>query len=129
ITVLSNNWEKNGYDKKGTDQVAERLAAETTVNAAFALGPAKESVPGKKNGQLENLIRFVEDWKMGGVKFTYSGSLVALWHSQQATGDFGCCNYYTPPQRDWAYDTLLNTNAPPGTPMGIVIMRGQWSQG
>ncbi len=64
----------------------------------------------------------------------YTGSLVALWHSQQATEAWRCCgdagdNYYRPPNRNWAYDTLFNTNPPPGTPMGIIMTRGQWSEG
>ncbi|MCH7897518.1 MAG: hypothetical protein IH782_11630, partial [candidate division NC10 bacterium] len=57
-----------------------------------------------------------------------------LWHSQQATTPWRCCgddddNYYRPPIRNWGYDTLFDTNPPPGTPMGIAITRGQWSEG
>jgi Tfp pilus assembly protein PilX len=132
ITVLSNNWNKNDYDKKGKDVTSKRPAAETTVNAAFAMGPSHETEPGKENGQLNNLIRFLEDWK--DVGFNYKGSLVALWHSQNATEYFRCCgdsgdNYYRPPNRNWGYDPLFNTNPPPGTPMGIIVTRGQWSEG
>ncbi|MFQ5804227.1 MAG: hypothetical protein ACE5JQ_15160 [Candidatus Methylomirabilales bacterium] len=133
ITVLSNNWGPNEYDKKkDKDKTSSRPAAETTVNAAFALGPSAESDVGQGNGQLENLIRFLENWN--SVDFNYNGSLVALWHSQQATEAWRCCgdsgdNYYRPPNRNWAYDPLFNTNPPPGTPMGIIITRGPWSQG
>jgi hypothetical protein len=132
ITVLSNNWGKNDYDKKGKGATSSRPAAATTVNAAFATGPSHEAEMGKENGQLNNLIRFLEDWNK--VDFTYSGSLVALWHSQVATEWFRCCgdggdNYYRPPNRIWSYDTLFNTNQPPGAPMGIIYTRGQWSQG
>jgi hypothetical protein len=136
ITVLSNAWGKNDYDKKGKDKTSDRPAADTTVNAAFATGPSNESKLGRENGQLNNLIRFLEDWKKADGKktLTYNGSLVALWHSQNATADFECCGdnppyYYHPPVRNWAYDTLFNTNPPPGTPMGIIITRGQWSEG
>ena len=135
ITVLSNNWGPNDYDKESKDtkgKTWDRPAAETTVNAAFAMGPAHESEFGRENGQLNNLIRFLENWD--GVDLNYNGSLVALWHSQQATEWFRCCgdsgsNYYTPPNRNWSYDTLFDTNPPPGTPMGIIITRGHWSQG
>ena len=132
ITVLSNAWDKGGYDTKGKDKTSDRPAATTTVNAAFAMGPSHESQLGQENGQLNNLIRFLEDWKK--VDFTYQGSLVALWHSQIATEYFRCCgnggdNYYNPPNRIWGYDTLFNTNPPPGTPMGIIITRGPWSEG
>ncbi len=131
ITVLSNNWAANNYDSKGDIATSSRQAAETTVNAALAMGPHAETAPGAGNGEFNNLIRFLEDWD--NVNFNYKGSVVALWHSQQATGPWRCCgnsgdNYYRPPIRNWAYDTLFDTNPPPGTPMGIGIIRGQWSQ-
>ncbi len=132
ITVLSNNWEPNNYDSKGNLATSSRQAAETTVNAALAMGPHAEAAPGAGNGEFNNLIRFLEDWN--NANFNYKGSVVALWHSQQATAPWRCCgdsgnNYYVPPIRNWGYDTLFDTNPPPGTPMGIIITRGQWSQG
>ncbi|MDO8477640.1 MAG: hypothetical protein Q7W02_15860 [Candidatus Rokubacteria bacterium] len=131
ITVLSNNWSANNSDTKGALGTSTRPATATTVNAAFALGPSVESTFGSGNGQLENDIRFLEDWN--GQNFTYRGSIVDLWHSQQATGLWRCCgtggtNYYTPPTRIWSYDTLFNTNPPPGTPQGVLILRGPWAQ-
>ncbi|MEE9139028.1 MAG: hypothetical protein V3V07_10835, partial [candidate division NC10 bacterium] len=131
ITVLSNNWEPNNSDSKGDQVASNRPATETTVNAAFALGPNAESVVGQGNGQLENVIRFLENWN--GKNFNYNGSIIALWHSQQATGDWRCCgnsgnNYYRPPNRNWAYDPLFDTNIPPGTPRGILTMKVRWSQ-
>lgn len=132
ITVLSNNWESNNYDSKGDLATSSRQAAETTVNAALAMGPHAEAAPGAGNGEFNNLIRFLEDWN--NVDFNYRGSVVALWHSQQATAPWRCCgdsgdNYYRPPKRNWGYDTLFDTNPPPGTPMGIIQTRGQWSAG
>jgi hypothetical protein len=132
ITVLSNNWGPNKSDAKGNQVTSKRPASNTTVNAAFALGPNAESTSTYNNGGVENVIRFLEDWD--GKTITYNGSIVGLWHSQQATGAHRCCgdsagNYYQAPNRNWAYDTLFNTTPPPGTPMGIVIMRGQWSEG
>lgn len=132
ITVLSNNWAPNGSDGKGGWDTSSRPATSTTVNAAFGLGPSAESVVGQTNGQLENLIRLLENWN--GIPLTYQGSLIALWHSQQATGAWRCCgdagtNYYNRPNRNWGYDSLFNTNRPPGTPSGIVILKGPWRQG
>ena len=131
ITVLSNNWAPNNSDAKGDLATVTRQATATTVNAAFALGPSVESVMGQGNGQLENDIRFLEDWN--GNQFTYGGSIIDLWHSQQAVGQWQCCGsggtqYYTAPQRIWSYDTLFNTTPPPGTPQGTLILRGAWSQ-
>lgn len=133
ITVLSNNWGPNNSDTKGHDPTtSHRPATSTTVNAAFALGPKDESTPANGgNGQLENVIRFLEDWS--GDTFTYRGSIISLWHSQRATGAWRCCgdggtNYYRPPTRNWGYDNLFDTNLPPGTPSGTVFLRGRWSQ-
>lgn len=143
ITVLSNKWlprsrggesddeAGGGYDDDGDKATNLRNASNTTVNAAFALGPSAESELGTGNGQLENVIRFLEDWK--NKTFTYRGSIVALWHSMQATAPWRCCgssgdNYYSPPVRNWSYDTRFGSNAPPGTPSGVIMARGPWSQ-
>jgi hypothetical protein len=129
ITVLSGNWD----DSKGKMTAGNRGANDTIVNAAFGLGPSHESATNDGNGQLENLIRFLEDWD--GKELKYKGSLVALWHSQQATGKWRCCSatdpnhYYRPPKRTWSYDSNFNTTPPPGTPMAVLPpVKGRWSQ-
>ncbi|HTY79366.1 MAG TPA: hypothetical protein VMI34_16185 [Candidatus Bathyarchaeia archaeon] len=131
VTVLSNRWGSNGSDAKGALTTDTRPASPTTVNAAFALGPSGESSMNQGNGQLENDIRFLEDWS--AQTFTYQGSIVDLWHSQQATGQWQCCGttagqYYTAPTRVWSYDTMFNTTPPPGTPQGVLLLRGPWTQ-
>ncbi|MGH7372073.1 MAG: hypothetical protein ACREJK_09565, partial [Candidatus Methylomirabilales bacterium] len=139
IYVLSNNWEKSGYDKKGKDDYTKRPAADTTVNAAVMLGPHAESELGVPNGNgyFENIFRFLEDWRQGApypdskTTFTYNGSIASLWHSQQAKAPFARpdgVTYRTPPRRPWSYDILFDTQLPPGTPMGIIYTRGQWSE-
>jgi hypothetical protein len=138
ITVLSNFWKGeevydgnedpngNDSDNKGNQATSNRKAKHTKVNAAFALGPAVESNMTTSNGGFENSIRFLEDWS-GGPTFTYSGSIVSLWHSTQATGVYSG-NYFVPPIRNWSYDTLFNTSQPPGTPRGVIMIKGRWSQ-
>jgi hypothetical protein len=97
------------------------------VNLAIATGPSNESASGAGNGQLENDIRFLENWS--GVTINYSGSLVNLWHSQQVTQPWqNTGGYYNAPNRIWSYDALFNTTPPPGTPMGTLLVRGQWSR-
>jgi hypothetical protein len=132
ITVLSDNWVPNSSDTRGTQATNQRPASSTTVNAALATGPSAESAPGQGNGQLENDIRFLEDWT--GQTLTYRGSIIDLWHSMQATAAWRCCGssagqYYNPPIRNWGYDTLFDGIAPPGTPRGVLILKGPWSQG
>jgi hypothetical protein len=138
VYILSNNWEKNNYDKKTKDDTDERPAADTTVNAAVMLGPhaeAKLNDEDSTNGYFENIFRFLEDWRKDApyptskTNFTYNGSIVSLWHSKQATAPFvQKPGYRTPPNRWWSYETMFDTQLPPGTPMGIIYMRGQWSQ-
>lgn len=126
ITVLSGSWDDN--KQKGPGITLNKVAdANTTVNAAFATGPSAESSLGKGNGQLENDIRFLEDWT--SKNFTFSGSILSLWHSQQATAPWICCNYYKPPNRIWSYDKLFDLKKPPGTALNPVItVRGRWIQ-
>ena len=131
ITVLSNRWGSNNSDAKGALTTNNRPASSTTVNAAFALGPSSESSMNQGNGQLENNIRFLEDWN--GQTFTYQGAIVDLWHSREATGEWQCCGstagqYYTAPTRIWSYDTMFNATPPPGTPQGVLLLRGPWTQ-
>ena len=132
VTVLSNQWASNNSDTKGAMLTSARPASPTTVNAALALGPSGEStLSNGGNGQLENDIRFLEDWN--NQTFTYQGSIVNLWHSQQAQGPWMCCGsgggqYYTAPTRVWSYDTLFNAVPPPGTPLGVLMLRGPWTQ-
>src|SRR5262245_9055975 len=131
ITVLSNRWASNGSDAKGELTTDNRPATPTTVNAAFALGASGESSVNQGNGQLENNIRFLEDWN--DQTFTYQGSIVDLWHSREATGRWQCCGttpgqYYTAPTRIWSYDTMFNTAPPPGTLQGVLLLRGPWTQ-
>jgi len=132
VTVLSNSWMPNNYDAKGDQSYYKnRVASATTVNAAISTGPSSESTIGRDNGKVNNLVRFLEDWV--GNTFTYSGSLLALWHSQQVTGAWRCCGttslyYYSPPNRVWGYDTLFDTTQPPGAPMGVIMTKGSWSQ-
>ncbi len=129
VTILSNNWAGNNSDTKGSQTVGNRPATNTTVNAALMFGPSNESTPANGgNGQLENLPRFLENWS--GRNFNYSGSLVALWHSQQSTSQWiAPGNYYQAPNRNWKYDTRFNTTQPPGTPSGVIQQKGRWSQG
>jgi len=126
VTVLSNNWASNNSDAKGALDTSTRPASLTTINAALALGPSAESTLGNDNGHLENSIRFLEDWS--NQTFIYQGSLVNLWHSQQARGPWMYGQYYTPPTRVWSYDNMFNTAPPPGTPMGVMMLRGPWAQ-
>jgi len=54
---------------------------------------------------------------------------VNLWYSQQACGTWNG-SYYSPPDRNWKYDTDLNdpNRLPPETPVVRVFQRTGWRQ-
>jgi hypothetical protein len=126
VTFLSNDWEANGYDAISTASKNDRPATGTTVNCSYLTGNTETTSSGY-NGGFENLPRFLEVWS--GQSFTWSGSAVNLWNSQQADGGWSS-TYYSPPIRDWSYDTDLDdpANHPPETPMVRVFQRIGWKQ-
>ena len=94
VNILSNAWN----DSKSASDLSQRVASNTTVNAAMVAG----IVPSANNtysGGAENFPRFLEDW--GNKTFTYYGSMVELFSSRQALGTWGSDNVYNPPSRQW----------------------------
>jgi len=128
VTVLSNRWGDVNGDGDTTDAgdgdlnyseqaMNDRNAWSTTINAAVMLGNT-DTIPNVEyNGGVENVMRFLERWS--GDTFTYLGSIIDLWNSEIATGDWIYGDpIYTAPSRNWAFDTdfLDPANLPPGTP-------------
>lgn len=122
VTFLSSNFN----DSLSTNPKSDRVAVNTTVNASIMTGNT-ETTASDYNGGLENLPRFLEDWD--GKTFTWSGSMVNLWNSVQADGNWNG-SYYNPPTRNWSYDFDLDNPdlLPPGTPMFRVFQRTGWSE-
>ncbi|HZL42185.1 MAG TPA: hypothetical protein VFD66_02760 [Verrucomicrobiae bacterium] len=127
ITILSQNWNDNDA---GTT-LAQRAAANTTVNAAFLGGIVETTAVGSSkyySGGVENFPRFLEDWSNRSL--TYNGSMVVMFDSRFATNLWQQTgNYYNPPLRKWAFDVnfLNQAKLPPGTPQVRKLVRGQWS--
>jgi hypothetical protein len=130
ITILSTAW----FDADHKKQVVEKLnATETEVWAAILAGhsatPCDHEDAGCPGGYadfygggIENFPRFLERWS--GIQFIYRGSLVSLDISQRAIGTWNG-TYYSPPKRDWQFDTRFEdpSNLPPGTPVVGVVIR------
>jgi Tfp pilus assembly protein PilX len=69
------------------------------------------------NGGMHNFPRFLENW--GDRRFNLVGSLIPLFHSTQAMGQYNTgAAIYSPPTRDWAFDVTFRQpdRLPPGTP-------------
>lgn len=125
FNILSNNWD----DGNSTLGIDSRVASNTTINVSFITGNTTTGEDGHAyNGGLENLPRFLEKWTDKTLKIR--GSMVDLWESAQATGEWSYGTFYTAPDRDWGFDSdLLDPNKmPPGTPMVNIVVRKQWAQ-
>ncbi len=111
--------------------LANRGAAQTTVNAAFLGGvdttPLNAGSQASYNGGLENYPRFHEDWS--GIPFFYQGSFVSLGTPNHVIGAWcgtgNACNIYNPPNRNWNYDSAFNNaaNLPPLTPRFVYVQQ------
>ena len=119
------------------DRVLPSVGAETSLRAAILAGnnlsalsganPALDPGPdagnsssseSRLNGGMHNFPRFLENW--GSQRFNFVGSLIPLYHSTQAVGQYNAAStIYSPPTRDWAFDiTFTDPNKlPPGTPL------------
>ncbi len=110
VTVLSNAWNDATVNSSTSTVTA---ASRSTVNAAFMTGNV-QTTSSDYSGGAENFPRFLEDWS--GVEFTYWGSMVEMWQSQQNNEPWGKSNVYSPPLRRWNFDSRLLNSPPPGTP-------------
>jgi hypothetical protein len=73
------------------------------------------------DGGMHNFLRYLEDRSDNGNGGTvnYMGSMISMYYSQYATGNFKCCtSVYGAPNRNYYFDTLFEnpTDLPPGTP-------------
>jgi hypothetical protein len=124
VSVLSNSWvDANSFAGTGS-----RVATNTTINTAILAGivpTAAVGGDGSYSGGAENFPRFLEDWSQGIL--TYYGSMVELYRSQQATGEWGKANVYMPPARHWYFDTNFRIYPPPGSLMLYSYVKGRWT--
>ena len=114
--------------RRPADLNAPSNSAETAVRAGIIAGnnlgalagtpDAGNSAGGESrlNGGMHNFPRFLETWS---ARWNFAGSLIPLYHSTQAVGQYNAnSTIYDPPIRNWAFDsTFLDPNRlPPSTP-------------
>ncbi len=132
---LSKTWADSSsamYPGDLSRRVADRnlpaVAAETSVRAGIIAGNNLSALSGlpdagnsaagesRLNGGMHNFPRFLERW---GARWNFVGSLIPLYYSTQAVGQYNAnSTIYSPPIRNWAFDsTFLDPNKlPPSTP-------------
>lgn len=105
------------------------VAQETSVRAAIIAGNNLSALSGSPDagnsasgesrlcGGMHNFPRFLEDWS---ARWNFVGSLIPLFHSVQALGQYNAdSSIYGPPTRNWAFDITYTDpdRLPPGTPL------------
>jgi hypothetical protein len=116
------------FSKRRADS-SPTVAQETTVRTAVIAGNNLSALTGtpdagnssagesRLNGGMHNFPRFLEDWNM---RWNFVGSLIPLYRSTQAVGQFNAnSSIYQPPIRNWAFDITFTTptRLPPATPL------------
>ena len=123
VTILSNNWS----DSNANQALSKRTATATTVNTAIMSGDVpSDSTAGTASGGAHNFPRFLENWN--NINFTYWGSLVEAFKSDEFTGGWQTGQVYYWPNRLWNFDTNFTNNPPPGTANGVQFSRGRWQR-
>ena len=124
VTILSNSWN----DSNSSSSLSSRQASNTTVNTAIVAGFLPSGWVNELGAQygysggLNNFPRFLETWS--GDTFTYNGSMIELFTSKIATGEWDTGNIYSPPNRNWNFDSQFIDNPPPGSLDAVTISRG-----
>ena len=116
VNILSNSWLDSNSGTNST-------ASNTTINAGIISGNVP-SGGGYYSGGVENFPRFLENWS--GKSFTYYGSMIELYQSDQAIGKWGAANVYSPPGRAWYFDTNFVSTPPPGLLVAYNYRRSRW---
>jgi hypothetical protein len=125
INILSGAWVDTNSDKA----ISQRVATSTTVNAALVTGEVP-SASGYYSGGGENFVRFLEDWQKNSNNFTYYGSMVELFNSEQGTGHWNASsNVAKLPSQHWYYDTGYQDSSPPGKlQIAAYLQQQRWYQ-
>ena len=123
VTLLSNAWNDVNSFQHPQDP-SSRPGSETWFRVAIIAGkglsfphPSWSYQDYGTDGGVHNFLRLLEEWN-GTIH--YLGSLGSFYYNRQAVGIYKCCNnVYSPPTRDFTFDTDFLTPAllPPNTPM------------
>ena len=123
VSLLSDGWnDANSFwwpyspgNRPGAGGTTYRVAIIAGKGVQFPqIGPTQDY---GTDGGVHNFLRYLESW--GGTLY-YEGSIVSFYYNEQGVGLYKCCAIvYSPPTRNYQFDTNFNTPAllPPNTPM------------
>ena len=124
ITLLSAGWDDANSAAAITDRVVP--AGTTTLNAGLLTGTTPSNL-GAYSGGANNIVRYLEDWRTNRCVVNLNGSLGRLFESTQFTGAFQQPgNTYSPPNRNFTFDTVLAKTPPPGSTVTTQFGRGDF---
>lgn len=130
VNILSNAWWSSGTLAGDASTLANSsgtvpstlTASSTEICAAFLTGnvatTGSGNVDSNYSGGVENFPRLHENWTASGNRtLRYRGSMVALFNSEVATGQWTNARY-SAPTREWGFNKMFGEGRqPPGTPM------------
>lgn len=123
FNILSGAWN----DANSTNSnINNRTATSTNVNVTVLTGNTN-TTSGQYNGGFENIHRLLENWSASTL--TYSGSVITLYNSRIATGNWTYgAPYYSAPTRNWSFDTALSdpSYSIPGFPSVYAVVKSGW---
>lgn len=125
FNILSGAWN----DANSTNSnLNNRTATNTNLNVTVLTGNTNTNPStGQYNGGFENIHRMLENWS--NRTLTYSGSVITLFNSRIATGNWVYGGpYYTAPTRSWSFDTALSnpSYSIPGFPSVYAVVKSGW---
>jgi hypothetical protein len=124
--MFPDDFTKRAADRSPTDL---EFARQTSVRTAIIAGNNLSAMAGspdagntasgesRLSGGMHNFPRFLENWT---ARWNFVGSLIPLYHSTQAVGQYNAeSTIYGPPIRNWAFDITFTdpTKLPPSTPL------------
>ena len=100
VTILSEAWQDANSDENLSLGWRNSSPSGTTINAVIITGNVATQ-EGAYSGGFESLVRLLENWYWSGIqrRLYINGSLILLFHSQLAVGEWGQGNVYSAPFR------------------------------
>ena len=129
-TVSSSTTLKTGGTIVATSGTTATVGGTSTIVSGTNYYPEAitqgKDTAGNYSGGINNFPRFLENWS--SKTCTYNGSMISLFESKTFNSQWNTTNIFSPPTRNWNFDTKYLTNPPPGMVDAVILTRGPWSK-